>query len=73
MADLERQVAAAVARELRNAELVARITDADVERIAQVVVDRLEERLFPALAEPGPDHKPRRRGGRAKSYYPSSS
>lgn len=72
MADLERQVAAAVARELRNAELVARITDADVERIAQVVVDRLEERLFPALAEPGPEHKPRQRR-RAKSYFRSSS
>ena len=63
-----------LAKELQRAELVARITDADVERIAQLVLDRLVERLFPALAEPGADHKPRppARGGRTKPYFRGS-
>lgn len=61
-----------VAGELRRAELTARITDADIERLAQHLLDRLEERLFPALAEPAPDTRPRvRKGGRAKRYFRS--
>lgn len=59
-------------RQLRHGELVARLTEAERDAIAQQVLDRLDERYAAERTGPAVDHTPRRetkRGRGVRRYF----